>query len=239
MFTLIAMRKRFPALYLLIALISGVAGMLLGAGLPVGAIVHSLQPAGFSIQQDGFLKPGPARPSVIDTGFARAMIQHHNQALLMANTVRNHPDATIRALAESIHQKQLFENGQITGWLTAWGEPTFAINAMDWVEKTTQPLSADDVLFISRCTATPGQMPGQLSSEELSRLREARPEAQARLFLDFMRRHHEGAIDMALFAFRHATVPFVKRFALTVTKEQGREIAWINQRLAQTGEQQP
>lgn len=160
------------------------------------------------------------------------MIAHHNQALLLAMMVQNHPNETIRGMAHNIRLKQTHENGMMLGWLSAWDSPPMALDSMAWIKQTTLALSAEDVLFISRCSANPGQMPGQVSAIEMEKLKNAAPDEQARLFLQYMKRHHEAALDMAAFATRHTTLPFVRSFALSVIREQGREITWMSRQLA-------
>jgi uncharacterized protein (DUF305 family) len=73
-----------------------------------------------------------------------------------------------------------------------------------------------------------GLMPGMLTAEELARLAAAKGGTCDRLFLEFMIRHHEGALTMVQDLFSVAGAgqePELYRFASDVDAEQRAEIA--------------
>jgi uncharacterized protein (DUF305 family) len=160
--------------------------LILAAGAPSAAApaVSTAQP-----------RQGPepkARPDLVrqpysaaDVDFMAGMIPHHAQAVLMAGWAASHgarPD--IRVLCERILVGQRDEIEFMRNWLRDRGEPVPEANAthhrmkMNGVEH--------DML-----------MPGMLSPEDLAKLDKARGPEWDRLFLEFMIRHHEGAIKMA------------------------------------------
>lgn len=207
-------------------------GVLLGSAMPVGAKPGAGGQTDLTMSQHAASIRTP-----LDAGFARSMLVHHHQAIELASLMLDHPELTIRHAAQGIRLKQTHENGVLMGWLLAWHEPSVTGDPMDWVQKTRRPLSAEDVLYISRCTATPGAMPGQIDASAMTRIRQAQGVEQTRLFLEAMHLHHAGAIDMARFALRHVEQPYVKSFALSVVREQAREMAWIEGQLARLSSQ--
>jgi uncharacterized protein (DUF305 family) len=116
------------------------------------------------------------------------MIGHHAQALTMTALVptraRREP---IRLLAERIETSQRDEIGLMQRWLRDRGQTVPAANA-------------EHAQHAQHAAATPGSgegaMPGMLSDAELARLARASGAEFERLFLDFMIRHHEGALTM-------------------------------------------
>jgi uncharacterized protein (DUF305 family) len=108
-----------------------------------------------------------------DVTFARMMIPHHAQAVLMSDMMLKKQDvpAEVAALATKIKAAQAPEIEMMTGWLKSWNEPT--------------------------------QMPsghgmnGMMGDEDMKKLDTAQGTEAARLFLKQMIAHHEGAIMMA------------------------------------------
>ena len=78
---------------------------------------------------------GPPADTSADVGFARAMADHHAQAVEMAELVRFRTnDPEIRLLATDIVLTQQAQIGQMRGWLEAWGRPmTGRGDAMAWM----------------------------------------------------------------------------------------------------------
>ena len=112
-----------------------------------------------------------------DIEFMRGMIGHHAQALEMTalRPTRSRHDA-LRLLALRIELSQTDEIKAMEDWLQARGVAPPGAH-------TTHDQRA--VL-----------MPGMLTSEEMARLAKATGIAFDRLFLEFMIRHHEGALVM-------------------------------------------
>lgn len=118
---------------------------------------------------------GPAYTDA-DVTFVQDMIHHHRQALTMTALVADRSDSDDLALvAERMDVSQRDEIGRLEGWLTGRDEalPT-----------------ADDH------GGSHQSMPGMLSDAELAQLEAANGPEFDRLFLQYMIRHHEGAIVM-------------------------------------------
>jgi uncharacterized protein (DUF305 family) len=78
----------------------------------------------------------------------------------------------------------------------------------------------------------PGMGDGMLSQEELEALGEASGPAAARLFLEQMIAHHEGAIDMAEQELANGADADVLELARTIVTTQTEEIALMREILA-------
>ncbi|GAA3718388.1 DUF305 domain-containing protein [Gordonia hankookensis] len=158
------------------------------------------------------------RPSVIDIGFAQDMSAHHDQAILMAQSLS--PDAAleIRGLANRIVVSQTAETSTMRGWLTWFGIPVTSDHPMSWMD---HPQSHHHGV-------PPGDgppMPGMASVDELTRLSVAHGRGAEILFLQLMIRHHRGGIDMAVAAHNDARASSVtKQLALTMISDEGDEI---------------
>lgn len=121
-----------------------------------------------------------ARPHApADARFMQHMIVHHAQALAMTSLVADRAGSErIRLMAERIDVSQRDEMARMRAWLTARSEPQAAADGAH-----------------AHHGASPA-MPGMLTPPELERLAAARGDAFDRLFLEFMIRHHEGALTM-------------------------------------------
>ena len=121
---------------------------------------------------------GP-RPGVTagDVRFMQGMIGHHAQALEMTKLLETRTDsADMRKLARRIEVSQADEIQMMEEWLKARGQ------------------SLPDPHAHHAHGTTP--MPGMLSADEMARLAAARGTAFDRLFLEYMIKHHEGALSM-------------------------------------------
>ncbi len=112
-----------------------------------------------------------------DVRFMQGMIGHHAQALEMTALVptRNKRE-DMRMLALRIELSQQDEIKMMERWLEVRGE------------------EVPNVQHHHEPGAT--LMPGMLTAEEMSRLRDATRTTFDRLFLEFMVQHHEGALIM-------------------------------------------
>ncbi|XAS66960.1 DUF305 domain-containing protein [Micrococcaceae bacterium Sec5.7] len=108
-----------------------------------------------------------------DTAFAQTMIPHHAQAVEMSEMMlkKQGIPASVTALATKIKAAQGPEIETMTGWLTSWHEST--------------QMSAGH------------SMTGMMGGEDLKKLDAAQGTEAARLFLNQMVAHHEGAVMMA------------------------------------------
>jgi uncharacterized protein (DUF305 family) len=148
------------------------------------------------------------RPTQTDIRFMQGMIGHHAQALEMTALL---PSRTaredMRLLARRIELSQADEIAAMQRWLKLHGQ-------------TVPDLHAHHAHGSAL-------MPGMLTSEEMSRLGAAKGAEFDRLFLEFMIRHHDGALVMVneLFSTEGAgQEPEIFAFASDVDADQRIEI---------------
>lgn len=117
-----------------------------------------------------------AQHNTADVKFAQMMIPHHAQAVEMSDMILTKQDipSAVTSLARKIKEAQGPEIQAMTGWLGDWNEP----------------------IEIPSGHAGHG-MSGMLDETALNKLRAAQGTAAAKLFLNQMIAHHEGAIIMA------------------------------------------
>jgi len=151
-----------------------------------------------------------------DVRFMQGMIGHHAQALEMAALL---PSRTSREamtlLARRIEVSQADEIAMMQDWLKRRGEPL-----------------PDPHAHHAHGAAL---MPGMLTPEEMGRLANAKGVAFDRLFLEFMIKHHEGALVMVkeLFATpRAGQEAEIFAFASDVDADQRMEIDRMGAMLA-------
>jgi uncharacterized protein (DUF305 family) len=112
-----------------------------------------------------------------DVRFMQGMIGHHAQALEMVKLLETRTEsADMRKLSKRIEVSQADEIKMMEEWLTARG----------------QPLPDPHAHHAHGATL----MPGMLTAEEMAKLAAARGPAFDRLFLEYMIKHHEGALTM-------------------------------------------
>lgn len=147
-----------------------------------------------------------AEHSEADVMFAQMMMPHHQQAIEMSDIILAKdgiPD-DVTQLAEDIKNAQGPEIQQLTEWLDQWGEPT-------------EPEGGHGGHNMS-------EMDGMLSDEELQQLSDAEGTDAARLFLEQMIAHHEGAITMAEDEVADGTYQPAVDLAQTIIDTQQQEI---------------
>jgi uncharacterized protein (DUF305 family) len=158
-----------------------------------------------------------------DAHFMAGMIPHHAQAVLIAGWAESHgARADVLVLCQRIVVGQRDEIATMRAWLTARGEPAPAADATHM--RMSMNGMEHDML-----------MPGMLSPEQLAQLDRARGTEFDRLFLTFMIRHHEGALEMVdeLFAAPGAAQDdVVFKFASDVYADQTTEIERMHSMLA-------
>jgi uncharacterized protein (DUF305 family) len=143
-----------------------------------------------------------------DVRFLQMMIPHHAQAMEMTALVPSRSTRQdVRATAQRIEVSQQDEIAAMQAWLRARGHTAQAGHA-------------------------PGDhhahMAGMLTPQEMARLRAATGAEFDRLFLEYMIRHHEGALVMVaeLFATQGAGQdPELFQIASEVDSDQRMEIA--------------
>lgn len=162
--------------------------------------------------------PQRARHTEADVRFMQAMIGHHAQALEMTRLVEERTTRRdIRLLAERIEISQHDEIARMRRWLEERGQAAPAADAH-------HGHGGDHA-----------GMPGMLTAQELARLAAARGAEFDRLFLEYMIRHHEGALVMVseLFAAGGGQESEIFQLANDVDADQRAEIARM--RRVQTG----
>lgn len=117
-----------------------------------------------------------AEHNTADVMFAQMMIPHHAQAIEMSDIILAKQDipSAVTSLAHKIKEAQGPEIQTMTSWLEDWNKPT----------------------EIPSGHAGHG-MSGMLDETALNELEAAESTAAAKLFLNQMIAHHEGAIMMA------------------------------------------
>ena len=139
-----------------------------------------------------------------DTMFAQMMIPHHEQAVTMSEMIlaKTGIDPRVSELAEAIQAAQGPEIRKMEDWLAAWDEP--------------REMSGEH------------PMDGMLSPEDLAELDAARDAAAARLFLQQMIAHHEGAVAMARTEVEDGSNPGAVELATAIIADQNAEIEQMN-----------
>ncbi|MEU6251257.1 DUF305 domain-containing protein [Streptomyces sp. NPDC047043] len=118
-----------------------------------------------------------------DVSFSKEMIQHHRQAVDMAELAADRASSQeVKDLATKIKGAQDPEIKTMSGWLTSWGEEV--------PEDMSSSMPGMDHDMSS-------SMPGMMSSEDMSELEKASGTGFDKMFLEMMVKHHEGAVTMA------------------------------------------
>lgn len=140
-------------------------------------------------------------PNAADFSYARMMIEHHAQALVMTELAPKRARSTqVKRLAERISAAQGPEIGAMRGWLDLNGGKK---------HKGGHDHTA---------------MPGMATEKQLAQLREAKGKGFDRLFLKLMIVHHEGAVDMATQVLAQGNNVQVEEMATDVLAQQSAEI---------------
>ncbi|HLU25713.1 MAG TPA: DUF305 domain-containing protein [Longimicrobiales bacterium] len=158
-----------------------------------------------------------------DVRFMQGMIVHHAQAIVMTDMVESRTESRdIRLLAKRIALSQVDEMAMMRSWLETRGEEVPEVDGAHGGHGAHGAHGHE-------------LMPGMLTDEELANLAAARGEEFDRLFLEYMIRHHEGALKMVadLFASPGAAQdPEIDQFASHVDADQRMEIARMRSMLA-------
>ena len=124
-----------------------------------------------------------------DVEFATAMVEHHAQAIQMANFTigRDGIDPRIAELAEEIRLSQTAEIDEMAGFLRSWGEevPETGFATGDSHSHDSEMVGGDHV-----------DMPGMMTAAEMEELAGAQGDAFAHMWMQMMIEHHEGALAM-------------------------------------------
>jgi uncharacterized protein (DUF305 family) len=150
-----------------------------------------------------------------DVKFMQGMIGHHAQALDMTALLKTRTDRDdMKLLAARIDVSQSDEIKMMQRWLQARGLEVPGLHVHHMAGATL--------------------MPGMLTPEEMARLDAASGPAFDKLFLQYMIKHHEGALVMVkeLFSTGGGQPPEVFAFASDVEADQQAEIDRMRNMLA-------
>ncbi|MGW4233622.1 DUF305 domain-containing protein [Streptomyces sp. NPDC004980] len=151
-----------------------------------------------------------------DVAFAEEMIQHHRQAVEMADLADERASsAETKDLAKKIKGAQDPEIKIMSGWLTSWGEEVPA-------DMSGQ---GHDMAH---------GMPGMMTEEDMDELMNAKGAEFDKMFAEMMIKHHEGAIEMATTEKAEGKYGPALKLADEVIKAQTAEIEQMNKMLGKS-----
>jgi uncharacterized protein (DUF305 family) len=162
----------------------------------------------------GTASPGagvPGDAAMADAMFTMMMIPHHEQAIEMSDTIlaKADIDQSVLELAQQIKDAQAPEIELMQDWLDEWGHSSPAdMGGMDHGD-------------------------GMMSQDDMDALEAAEGDDAARLFLEQMIVHHEGAIEMAENELDQGADPEVLDLAQRIIDSQTSEIVTMKELLEQ------
>ena len=157
---------------------------------------------------------GPAvpGPSSVEVGFLWDMIAHHEQALVLSQyQIGGGLEPRVHHFAREILQGQSYEIGLMEAYLQRWGQPRERPDddeAMSWMGHGM----------------TTASMPGMATDAEIEALADAQGRDVDALFIDLMKIHHEGAVEMGKAASEAAGDRYVRDLAERTARYQRVEI---------------
>ncbi|HWL44238.1 MAG TPA: DUF305 domain-containing protein [Ilumatobacter sp.] len=157
-----------------------------------------------------------------DIGFLQDMIDHHQQALLLANTYLDaNPDGDAAAYARDVLISQEWEIARMDEWLTQAGSSRGAAGrtAMTWMG---MPTPVD-------------QMPGMQPDDRIAELAAARGADADRLFFAIMSDHHLGGVHMADAVTTEGRRSDLREFATKMSRNQRVEVVEYRQAVERLG----
>lgn len=173
------------------------------------------------------------KPSKVDVGFVSSMAVHHKQAILMGQLMLDDRSTRLKPLAKTITHSQLYELGEMEGWLKLWGLPLNkpAIDMSWMLLGETAPDSAL-LAYLIDCQNSPNGMSGLASMSEIDALRHLAGDERDIRFMELMLAHHAGGIPMAQFASANAQLAVVRKLAQNIVIDQAKEIDRIKRTLS-------
>ena len=148
----------------------------------------------------------------VEVGFLWDMIAHHEQALVMSqHQIDGGTEKRVTHFAREIVQGQSYEIGLMEAYLARWSQPRERPDhdeAMGWMGHA---MATDD-------------MPGMATEAQLDQLSDAEGRDIDALFLELMKRHHEGGVDMAERAAEEADDQAVRELAGRIARYQRVEV---------------
>ncbi|WP_258803216.1 DUF305 domain-containing protein [Pseudarthrobacter sp. NS4] len=185
----------------------GLAGCAAESGTSGGNGMHTNHSS--SSPMSSMMPDADAAHNQADIMFAQMMIPHHAQAVEMSDIILAKPDlpAEVTALATRIKDAQAPEIETMTGWLESWKVPTMMSDHSGH------------------------GMSGMVDEEGIDKLKAATGTDAARLFLEQMIGHHEGAVEMAQQEIGAGKFPEAVQLARDIVAAQESEIAEMKQLL--------
>ena len=205
--------------------------VLLGATIGL-ALAHS-GPQTVAISADG--------QDPVNTGFARDMVVHHNQGVLMAHIAElDSTDREVQLMAYDIEYQQTSQIGTMQGWLDLWGVPRISTaEHMSWMGSAGMAdmhMAPTTTAGASSGALSDGAiMPGMATDAEVTTLEGLKGAASDVFFLQLMIRHHQGGAAMMSYAADHAASKVVQNFASKMLQSQTSEISIMTDMLAKRG----
>ncbi|WP_338675312.1 DUF305 domain-containing protein [Streptomyces sp. SCSIO 30461] len=200
----------------LVAAATGVAALVLAAcGGSAGG--HDMGSMGTGSSAPATSAPATAGDhNAADVSFSKEMIQHHRQAVEMAELADTRASsAEAKDLAAKIKGAQDPEIKTMSGWLTSWGEEVPA-----------------DMTGMGHDMSN--GMPGSMSKADMDELMQAKGAEFDKMFAEMMIKHHEGAIEMAKKLKAEGKYGPALKMADDVIKAQTAEIEQMNKMLGKS-----
>lgn len=160
-----------------------------------------------------------------DVMFAQMMIPHHQQAVDMSRTLLDKDDIPddVRGFAQKVVDAQGPEIAQLNTMLSGWGEePMSESGGMD---------------HGSMGHGSDSGMGGMMTAEDMQALEAAEGAEVARLYLEQMTTHHEGAVQMAQDEVTNGQNPQAVDMARRISTDQQAEITEMEALLQELPEQ--
>ncbi|MGY0499483.1 DUF305 domain-containing protein [Nocardia sp. FBN12] len=201
-----------------VATMAGLAVLLLAMGMALRPVLISGEPA-----REPLL-------TATEIGFVQDMVAHHSQALMLVQRLDPGVEPSVARLAGQIADTQRTELGMLLGWLRLANAPVTAPHPMAWMAQS-EAHRHNTTALESRNPV----MPGMATTAELDQLAAARGGQAEVLFLQLMRRHHYGGVEMAAAADALLTGGEVERAARGMVTEQGREAGLLDLLLSRHG----
>lgn len=156
-----------------------------------------------------------------DATFARDMVPHHEQAIVMSDIIlaKQGIDPRVTELATQIKNAQGPEIATMQGWLTQWGVP--ASSGHEGHDMGGRDMGGQGM--------TDHAAMGMMTDAQLEQLRQAQGVDAARQFLEGMIVHHEGAVTMAQTEVENGQAEDAVRLAREIIETQQREIDTMRQ----------
>ncbi|MBE0010161.1 MULTISPECIES: DUF305 domain-containing protein [unclassified Arthrobacter] len=194
---------------------------LAGCGSDTTSSTPGAEPTASTQEMTVSTEPGTevsAEHNEADVMFAQMMIPHHQQAVEMSEMMltKNDVSSDVVDLATQIKDAQGPEIETMTGWLEAWDEPVEPEGGMEGHDMGSM-----------------GGMDGMMDADQMADLESAEGDDAARMFLESMTEHHNGAVDMAQEEIDNGENPEAIALAETIVETQQAEIQEMEALLAE------